>query len=290
MLFGALEAGGTKMVCAIVDENGNILDRCSFPTTIPKETIPLLIEYFKNKNIGALGIACFGPIDLDRNSSTFGYITTTPKEGWSNVDIVGEFRKALNVPVGFDTDVNCSALGEHAYGIGKDVDNLVYITIGTGIGIGVISEGKLLHGAMHPEGGHVMLTKRQADSYNGKCPYHSNCFEGLCSGPAVEERWGKKAVELQSNNNVWELEASYIAEALVSYTMILSPKRIILGGGIMHQKQLFPLIRNKFKEYLNGYINNKYVNDLESYIVCQSLDDNQGILGAAFLGREELNR
>lgn len=290
MLFGALEAGGTKMVCAIVDENGNILEQCSFPTTIPNETIPLLTEYFKDKNIDALGIACFGPIDLDRNSSTYGYITTTPKEGWSNVDIMGAFRKALNVPVGFDTDVNCSALGEHTFGIGKDVDNLVYITVGTGIGIGVISEGKLLHGAMHPEGGHIMLTKRPDDSYKGKCPYHSNCFEGLCSGPAVEERWGKKAVDLQDNKKVWELEADYIAEALISYTMILSPKRIILGGGIMHQKQLFPLIRNKFKEYLNGYINNKYVNDLESYIVCQSLDDNQGILGAACLGREELER
>lgn len=288
MILGALEAGGTKMVCAIGDNNGNILKQQSFPTTTPDETMPLLINFFLKENIEALGIGCFGPIDLDRKSSTYGYITSTPKTEWKNYNIVGAFRNALNVPVGFDTDVNGSALGEHTYGIGKDIDNLVYITIGTGIGIGVISEGKLLHGAMHPEGGHIMLTKSQLDSYEGRCPYHKNCFEGLCSGPAVEERWGRKGTELAGQTEVWELEASYIAQALISYSMTLSPKRIILGGGIMHQKQLFPLIRQKFKEMNNGYISNRYVDDLDNYIVCQSLDDKQGILGALELGRKEL--
>ncbi len=290
MLFGALEAGGTKMVCAIVDDKGNILKEQSFPTKSPKETIPELIEYFKNEKADALGIACFGPIDLNRESKTYGYITSTPKEGWRNVNIVGEFSRELNIPVGFDTDVNGSALGEHVYGAGKGLNNIVYITIGTGIGIGIISEGKLLHGAMHPEGGHIMLTKHQGDNYGGRCPYHKNCFEGLCSGPAIEERWGRKGIELTDNKKVWELEADYIAEALVSYTMILSPQRIILGGGVMHQEQLFPIIRKKFKEYINGYIKNEYVDDLDRYIVCQSLDDKQGILGAAKLGQMEYDR
>lgn len=290
MLFGALEAGGTKMVCAIVDDKGNILKEQSFPTKLPEETIPELVEYFKNEKADALGIACFGPIDLNRESKTYGYITSTPKEGWGNVDIVGEFSRELNIPVGFDTDVNGSALGEHTYGAGKGLNNIVYITIGTGIGIGVISEGKLLHGAMHPEGGHIMLTKCRGDNYEGRCPYHKNCFEGLCSGPAIEERWGRKGTELTDNKEVWELEADYIAKALVSYTMILSPQRIILGGGVMHQEQLFPIIRKKFKEYINGYIKNEYVDDLDRYIVCQSLDDRQGILGAAKLGQMEYDR
>ena len=290
MLFGALEAGGTKMVCAIVDDKGNILKEQSFPTKSPKETIPELIEYFKNEKADALGIACFGPIDLNRESKTYGYITSTPKEGWRNVNIVGEFSRELNIPVGFDTDVNGSALGEHVYGAGKGLNNIVYITIGTGIGIGIISEGKLLHGAMHPEGGHIMLTKHQGDNYGGRCPYHKNCFEGLCSGPAIEERWGRKGIELTDNKKVWELEADYIAEALVSYTMILSPQRIILGGGVMHQEQLFPIIRKKFKEYINGYIKNEYVDDPDKYIVCQSLNDKQGILGAAKLGQMEYDR
>lgn len=287
MILGALEAGGTKMVCALADEDGNIIEQKSFPTTVPEETIPVLIDYFKKAKPDALGIGCFGPVDLNKNSKTYGYITSTPKEGWSNCDIVGTFKRELGIPIGFDTDVNASALGEYTYGSGKNVDNLVYITIGTGIGIGVICEGKILHGAMHPEGGHIMLAKREDDSFEGKCPYHANCFEGLCSGPAIEKRWGAKGVELSARKEVWELEAWYIAEAILSYTMILSPKKIILGGGVMHQKQLFPLIRENFKAMLGGYINNDYVSDTDNYIVCQSLEDKQGILGAAELGLRE---
>ena len=185
MLYGALEAGGTKMVCAVGNENGEILDRVSIPTRTPEETLPQIAEYFRVKSIAALGIGCFGPIDLDRTSPTYGYITTTPKLAWQNCDIVGYFRQELGVPVGFDTDVNGSMLGEATWGCAKGLDTAIYITIGTGVGVGVLAGGKLLHGMLHPEGGHILLTKHPDDRYAVKCPFHSNCLEGLAPGPAL---------------------------------------------------------------------------------------------------------
>lgn len=289
MRIGALEAGGTKMVCAIGNEKGEILERQSFPTETPEITLPKLVAYFEERNIEVLGIGCFGPIDLHEDSATYGYITTTPKLAWQNCNIVGAFQK-LQVPIGFDTDVNGSVLGEHTWGSAKGLKSCIYITIGTGIGVGIISDGQLLHGMLHPEGGHILLTKHPKDAYQGKCPFHKNCFEGLCAGPAVEERWGKSGVELAENKEVWELEAYYIAQALVDYVMMLSPQKIILGGGIMHQEQLFPLIRKNFKELLNGYIDTKELNDLDSYIVPPALNDNQGIMGAIQLALLALDK
>ena len=225
MRLGALEAGGTKMVCAIGNENGEIFERISIPTETPEITLPKLIEYFKDKEIEALGIGCFGPIDVNRNSETYGYITTTPKLAWANCDIVGAFKKALNIPVGFDTDVNGSALGEATWGITKGLENSVYITIGTGVGMGIMSNGKLLHGMLHPEAGHILMRKHPEDHYEGKCPYHKTCLEGLAAGPAIEARWGKKGIELADKKEVWELEAYYIGQALVGYTQILTGNR-----------------------------------------------------------------
>ncbi len=290
LLLGALEAGGTKMVCAVGTAAGKILDTVSIPTESPEITMPKMVEYFKGKGISALGIGCFGPIDLNKNSATYGYITTTPKPGWGNYDIVGEFKKALGVPVGFDTDVNAAELGEAKFGAAKGLKSSIYITIGTGIGVGVMAEDHLLHGMLHPEGGHILLAKRPKDNYAGKCPYHKSCFEGLCAGPAIEERWGKKGVELANKPEVWELEADYIAEALVNYTMLLSPERIILGGGVMKQLQLFPLIRARFAELMNGYIKTAELSKLDSYIVPAGLGGNQGIVGCLMLAEEEINR
>lgn len=283
MRYGALEAGGTKMIVAIGDENGKILERASFPTLTPSETMPKMIDFFKGKEIVSLGIACFGPIDLNKESKTYGYITSTPKLDWRNYDIVGEFKKALNVPVGFDTDVNGSLLGEITWGCAQNKTDAIYLTIGTGIGGGVMTNGKLLHGMLHPEMGHIKLVLEDGDTYKGKCPYHATCFEGLAAGPAIEERWGKKAVELADNNEVWELESAYIAQALSSYILTLSPQIIILGGGVMHQMQLFPLIRKKVIEQLNGYINTDEIKNIDEYIVPASLNDDQGIMGAVKL-------
>lgn len=289
MLYGALEAGGTKMVCAIGDENGNILDRISIPTETPDITLPKLVDYFKEHPVKTLGIGCFGPIDLNRNSKTYGYITSTPKIPWRNCDIVGSFRDALHIPVGFDTDVNGSVLGEVTWGCAKGLENVIYITIGTGVGVGVYAQGRLLHGMLHPEGGHILLPKHPDDSYQGRCPYHKDgCLEGLAAGPAVEERWGKKGVELADKKEVWELEAYYIAHALINYIMTLSPQKIILGGGIMHQAQLMPLIREKVVSLMNDYLHTPELQDIENYIVLPSLDDNQGIMGALKLGMMEL--
>lgn len=285
MRIGALEAGGTKMVCAIGDETGKIYEQESFPTVTPEETLPQLLDYFKGKEIEALGIACFGPIDLDRDSDTYGYITTTPKTAWMNTDIAGYFANGLNVPVGFDTDVNGSLLGEVTYGQAKGLGDAVYYTIGTGVGAGVMSGGKLVHGAMHPEAGHMLLRVREDDPMpEGICPFHGACLEGMAAGPSIEKRWGKKAIEMKDDARVWDLEAYYLAQCMVTTTLMLSPKIIILGGGVMHQTQLFPLVREKTRELLNGYIKNDTVNDMDHYIVPASLHDDQGIMGCLKLG------
>lgn len=287
MKIGALEAGGTKMVCAIGNEMGEIFEKISIPTETPEITMPKMIEYFRDRKIEALGIGCFGPIDLNRNSDSYGYITTTPKLAWSNYNIVGVLKEALKIPVGFDTDVNASALGESTWGITKGLENSMYITIGTGIGTGIITNGKMLHGMLHPEGGHLLLSKHPDDDFEGICPYHNTCLEGLASGPAIEARWGKKGGQLSAHKEVWELEAYYIAQALVNYIMIISPERIVLGGGVMHQEHIMPLIRKEVKRLMSGYIKTKQLEDIENYIVFPSLNDNQGIMGALKLGINE---
>ena len=288
MLLGALEAGGTKMVLAIGNENGEILDRISIPTETPVITVPKIIAYFKDKNIEALGIGSFGPVDLDKESKTFGYITSTPKLAWANYDIVGEIKKELRVPVGFDTDVNAAALGEATWGSIKGLSSGIYITVGTGIGVGVYMNGSLLHGMLHPEAGHVLLSKHSSDTFEGVCPYHPNCMEGLASGPSIEKRWKEKAIALADRKEVWELEAYYLAQGIANYILTLSPHKIVLGGGVMHQEQLFPLIRSQVVKLLNGYVKTAQIADIDNYIVPASLNDNQGIMGCIQLAKMEL--
>lgn len=288
-LFGALEAGGTKMVCAIGDENGNILERVSIPTRTPAETMPEMLAFFRDKGISAIGIGCFGPVDLDRKSPTYGYITSTPKLAWQNYPIVAEFEKALGIPVGFDTDVNAAALGEATWGCTREVENSIYITVGTGVGVGVIIGGKPYHGMIHPEGGHILLHRHEDDPMVGSnCPFHENCMEGLAAGPAIERRWRRPAYELADHPEVWDLEAYYIGQAVASYIMMMSPERIILGGGVMHQPQMLPLIRREVRKQINGYIQGKGMDDLENYIVGVSLNDNQGAMGAVKLAMDAL--
>lgn len=286
MLYGALEAGGTKMVCALGDETGKILEQVSIPTISPEETMPKIIEYFQGKGIKALGIACFGPIDPEPASPTYGRILNTPKIPWRNYDIVGAMKEALQVPIGFDTDVNGSLLGEVTWGSAKGLTDAVYITVGTGVGGGVLSGGKLVHGMLHPELGHMKLVPVPGDDYKGRCPSHGNCLEGMAAGPAIEERWGMKAKDLKDKDEVWELEASYIAQAIMNLIMILSPQRIILGGGVMHQEQLFPLIRQKVLQEVNGYIITKELADIDNYIIPAGLNDDQGIMGCIKLAMD----
>lgn len=283
MRIGALEAGGTKMVCATGLESGEILKREVFPTGTPEETMPQMLAFFEREKVEALGIGCFGPIDPDRESPTYGYITSTPKLAWQNYNIVGAFEERLHCPVGFDTDVNAAALGEASFGAARGLKNSIYMTVGTGIGVGVYSEGRLLHGMMHPEAGHILIKRHPEDPYEGCCPFHKDCLEGLAAGPSIEKRWGRPGALLAGEKKVWEIEAFYIAQACVNYAMILSPERIVLGGGVMKQPVLLPLIREKFTELMAGYLKTPRLADMEHYIVGAALHDDQAVMGCVQL-------
>lgn len=292
-LFGGIEAGGTKFICAVGTNPDDLHNIIRIETTSPGETIEKTIEYFKEQNkkekLLAVGVSSFGPLDLNPESATYGFITSTPKPGWQNTDFYGSIHKALNIPVGFDTDVNGAALGEYKWGAAKGLDNFIYLTIGTGIGGGGMINGKLMHGLMHPEMGHILIPhNKKEDPYEGKCPYHKDCFEGLASGPAIKERWGEAGEKLGEDHIAWQLEANYIAYALVNYICTLSPQRIIIGGGVMHQKKLLLLIHKKVKEIINNYIQvPELINDIEKFIVLPGLGDKAGILGAIALAKKE---
>lgn len=290
MRLGSLEAGGTKMVCAVGDSNGTIYEQISIPTTTPEDTMPHIIEYFKEKEIAALGIACFGPVDVNPDSETYGTILDTPKLPWRQYPILKVMQDALKLPMGLDTDVNGSCLGEVTYGTAKGLDSVIYITVGTGIGVGIVLDGRLVHGMLHPEAGHILIAPEAGDEGHCICPYHSHCLEGLAAGPSIEKRWGAKAVELTERSEVWELESQYLAQAIVNLILTVSPKRIILGGGVMHQEQLFPLIRKKVPELMNGYIRTPQMQNMDTYIVPASLQDNQGIMGGLRLAELALQK
>jgi fructokinase len=281
-MLGAIEAGGTKFVCAVGDETGKIVERTQIPTTLPDETMAKVIAFFKKYKTEAVGIGSFGPICVNTDSDTYGCITSTPKPGWRDYPFVQEIIKALGVPVGFNTDVNAAALGEATFGAAKGLDSCLYITVGTGIGAGAVVQGKLLQGLSHPEMGHILVRRHPEDYYNGKCPYHSDCLEGLAAGPAIEERWGAKGIELVGRDKVWEMEGYYIAQALMQYILILSPKKIILGGGVMNQKQVFSYVYKYLPELVNGYVT---LPELTEYIVSPGLGDDSGIVGSLLLAK-----
>lgn len=284
-LLGAIEAGGTKFVCGVGHEDGTILDRVSFPTTTPEETMKRVFSYFEDKSVEAIGVGSFGPIDPIPDSPTYGYITTTPKPHWSNFDIVGAIKQVKDCKVGFDTDVNGAALGELRWGAAQGLDNCLYITVGTGIGAGAALGGGLIHGLSHPEMGHILVRRHPEDVYEGTCPYHGDCLEGLAAGPALVKRWGvSNGADLPPEHPAWEMEAYYLAQALMSYVLILSPQKIVMGGGVMKQSQLFPLIGSKLQTLLNGYIQHPSLQEnIGDYIVPPGLGDNAGLAGALAL-------
>ncbi|MDN3955051.1 ROK family protein [Sporolactobacillus laevolacticus] len=285
MLLGSIEAGGTKFIAAVGDEHMNIIDTVTVPTTKPDETMEQISNFFSRYHLDALGVGSFGPIDVDEKSQTFGYITSTPKSFWRDYNFVGYLKQKLNVPVAWTTDVNAAGYGEYLLGNASGTESCLYLTIGTGIGGGFINKGQILNAFSHPEMGHVFIKRHPDDTFEGICPFHKNCLEGMASGPAVEKRWGKKGAELADQSFVWELEAYYLAQALISYTLILRPERIILGGGLMKQKQIFKLIRNEFHAMLNDYVE---VPDLETYIQPVGLNDQAGIIGGLLLAKNKL--
>ncbi len=285
MRLGALESGGTKMVCSIGDETGRILDRISLPTTLPDETIPKIIAYFADKEIEALGVAGFGPLDLDPASATYGHITTTPKLDWINCALLSRLTSALKVPAGIDTDVGAAALAEFELGAGKNVKNLIYLTVGTGIGGGVIVNGEIVHGLVHPEAGHIMLRPHPDDpNPDGFCPYHVSCLEGLAKGPTFDARWGVSSKDLPKDHIGWQIEAYYLAQFCMTAITMLSTEMIVLGGGVMQQAFLFPMIREKTLELLGGYVaHDKVLHHLDEMIVPPGLGVGSGVTGALIL-------
>lgn len=286
-LYGGIEGGGTKFVCAAGTGPDDIRAEVRFPTGAPGECIDQAVAFFQglDKPISAVGIASFGPIDPDPSSPTFGYVTTTPKPGWASTDFAGEVSRRLAVPVGFDTDVNVAALGEFQWGAAQGLDTFIYLTVGTGIGGGAMVNGKLVHGLLHPEMGHIRIPHDwERDPYAGMCSYHGDCLEGLACGPAIEDRWGKRAMELPQEHPAWELEADYLAVGLVSLMLPMSPQRIIMGGGVMEQKHLFPKIRARVLELLNGYVQvPALIERTDSYIVPPGLGGRAGVLGGIAL-------
>ena len=289
--FGGIEAGGTKFICIIGSSPKNILSECRIETIDPNITLRKVEKFFIDQmdtleiSLKSIGIGCFGPLDLDKNSETYGSITTTPKVAWRNTNIPDVISARLGVPVHIDTDVNAAALGELTWGAGIGLKNLVYFTIGTGIGGGAIIDGKPLHGMLHPEMGHIFLKHDLiVDPFKGICPFHHDCFECLASGPSIKSRWDSPGENLPENHPAWDLEADYIAQALQAVVLMLSPSRIILGGGVMRQMNLFPMIRSNLHTMLNGYIQTKEIlSDLDKYIVPPKLGQKAGVLGALAL-------
>lgn len=290
-MFGAIEAGGTKFVCGI-GAGPDDLEVIRIPTTTPEATIKQTTDFFQNsgKPIRAIGIGSFGPLDLHPESATFGQITSTPKPGWQNFDIAGAVAGELAVPVGLDTDVNAAAFGEGRWGAAANLSDFLYLTVGTGIGGGAVVNGSIVHGMVHPEMGHIRVPHdRSKDPFEGTCPFHADCLEGLASGPAIEARWGMAAGDLPDNHEAWILEAHYLALGLVSWICTLSSQRIIIGGGVMQKPHLFSMIRRELSSLLNGYIKAEALTDsFDEFVVPPKLGSLSGVLGALVLAERAL--
>ena len=292
--FGGIEAGGTKFICIVASGPDHILEQTRIPTTTPDETLGRTIEFFRpfvaSRKIDAIGIGCFGPLDTDPASPTYGHITNTPKPGWSGTDVRGAILRALNVRVVIDMDVNSAALGEYKWGASQGCDPSLYLTIGTGIGGGYVMNSKPLTGLLNLEMGHIRIPHDlKLDPFQGICPFHGDCFEGLANGPAIQTRFGKRGESIPDDHPFWDLEAGYIASALVNYILTLSPRKIVIGGGVMGREFLFPMVRRKVQEYLHGYVSHpNLLEDIEHYIVSPALGTRSGSLGAiAFIQMAE---
>lgn len=288
-LYGGVEAGGTKFVCAVGTGPDDLRAEATIPTTTPAETIATVADFFRRQSqpVSAIGIGSFGPVDPNPLSPTYGLITSTPKPGWRNTDLRGRLQDLVGVPALFETDVNAAALGEYRWGAARGLNNFLYLTVGTGIGGGAMVDGRLLHGLIHPEMGHIRIPRDpQRDPYQGCCPFHGDCLEGLASGPAIAGRTGLRAQELPPDHPVWDLEAHYLALGLANLICTLSPERVILGGGVMDQGHLFPLVRAKVQALLNGYVDSPALREgIAGYIVPAGLGARAGVLGAIALAQ-----
>ena len=291
-LYGGIETGGTTVGCLIGSGPDNITAEARFATTTPPETIDRIVGFFQEHAgthpVSAVGIGAFGPLDLDRDSPTYGYVTDTPKPGWSQVDLCGPVEAALQIPVAFDTDVNAAALAEHLWGehgSPSPPDPLLYLTVGTGIGLGVVVEGKPLHGLMHPEAGHMLIGHdRSLDPYEGACPFHGDCWEGLASGAALRKRWGRPAEDLPPDHPAWALEAQYLALGIANLIYCFSPRKVVVGGGVMQRPGLIELVRRETLKAIGGYpVIQAAEGGADQLIAPPRLAPRSGLLGALAL-------
>lgn len=291
-LVGGIEAGGTKFVCAVGAGPADVRAEIHVPTTTPGVTLARVVDFFTRQpeKPAAVGIASFGPVDRDPRSPTFGFITTTPKPGWADTDLAGPLRRALGVPVAFDTDVNGAALAEYRWGPGRGVDVLVYLTVGTGIGGGAVVNGGPLHGLVHPEMGHLRVPHdRGIDPFPGACPYHGDCLEGLASAPAMRARWGVPPERLPPDHPGWMLETEYLAQGLASIVAVLSPQRVVVGGGVASAAHLLPRVRGRLVTLLGGYLRAPAIVDgIDDYVVPPALGTRAGVLGGLALAQDTL--
>jgi fructokinase len=290
-LYGGVETGGTWCVCALGTGPGELVAHERFPTGSPQETIDRIVAFFSSDAHpapAAVGLGSFGPVDVDPRSGAWGSVTTTPKPGWAHTPVAPALRERLGVPVAFDTDVNAAALGEQRWGAGRDARSLCYLTVGTGVGAGLLVEGRPLHGLVHPEVGHLRIPHDTVrDPFPGVCPFHGDCWEGLACGPALGARWGAAGRELPDDHPAWALEAEYLALGILSIVMVTSPHRVILGGGVMERESLLGLVRTRLRGLVGGYLDLPLLgDDIDRYLVRPELDDDAGVLGAIALAEQ----
>lgn len=294
MLIGALEVGGTNIIASIGNAQRGVMQRASFPTTAPEAAIAQVTEFFKMFEIRALGIGAFGPLDLNPASPTYGYITGTPKTEWRNFPLLPVLRDALSVPVAIDTAVNAAALAENRMGAGRGAKNMLYVTVGSGIGGGLMIDGSPVHGLVHPELGHMIVSPLKQDPMpEGICPFHMHCLEGVASGPAMEKRWGLPPKLMTQDHPAWTLEAAYLAQMCANAILMFSPEVIVLGGEVMqHNAALYSMIRENTRHLLGGYVSSERTTEggMEKYIVPPQLGINAGVTGAWLLGARALEQ
>lgn len=288
--IGALEAGGTKMVLAVYLEDGTELERLTLPTETPEETVPPMIAFFRRHQVDALGIGSFGPLQLDPAAPDYGSITSTPKLKWKDYPLLKRLLDGMDIPAKIDTDVNAAVLAEVELGAARGCRNAVYVTIGTGVGGGVYAEGKLLHGLVHPELGHMLLRPHPEDpNPRGVCPYHEGCMEGLAAGPAIGARVQGDARDLPDDHPTFAIEAYYLAQMCVNLILTLSPQKIVLGGGVLGRECLLPMVRRETLRLLGGYVQHPAIlQDMDNYIVAPELFPVSGLVGSFLLGKQAL--
>jgi fructokinase len=287
-IFGGVETGGTWCVCAVGNGPGEIVADTRFRTTSPVETLERIVEFFAGQpRCERIGIGSFGPVDVRPDSPTWGHVTTTPKPGWEHTAVGPVIAQRLGVPVSFDTDVNAAAIGEHIWGAGRGTSSLCYLTVGTGIGAGLLLDGRPVHGLVHPEVGHLRIPHdRTRDPFDGVCARHGDCWEGLAAGPAIAKRWGAEPRELPDDHPAWELEAEYTALGILAVVMVASPERVIVGGGVMDRPGLLPAVRARLVELDAGYLPTPLLDErVDEYLVAPALGDDAGVLGAIALAQ-----